>query len=212
MSPVALILGFLVTVGALLATDGARANGALAIGDCGAYGYSINYNTESEARTRALSECRSHGGKNCKVATTMRGNCVAFSTDRSRSCGAWGWATRASRSEAETAANEQCRKFGGSSCRIRTQICDVPPAPALTTNWTATTLRENECLERAERVVKDAGLTKNFEKVGQSVFGEVGDYTAQVRCISEKEVVVFVIVGPTLDQARVHMKAIFEKF
>jgi Domain of unknown function (DUF4189) len=213
-----LLLGFIFAAGTFFAPGTARADGALAIGDCSAFGYAINFGSESEARRRALGECRSHGGRNCKVVVTLRGNCGAFATDRSRSCGAWGWATRASRSLAENAALDQCSGAGGHRCRVRTQFCDTTAtsngtvAPALTTNWSSTSLSQNECLDRAERIVRDAGLTTNFERVGQSVFGEHGDYTAQVRCISDKSVVIFVVVGPNLDTARVHMKALFERF
>jgi hypothetical protein len=212
MPSFALMLSFFAAFGALLAADTARAEGALAIGECGAYGYSVNNDSLSVARQRALRQCRSHDGKNCEIKMTLSGNCGAFATDRNRRCGAGGWARRATRSEAEKVAIAQCHKFGGTNCRIRTAICDTPPAPALTTNWTSTTLGQNECLARARQVMKDAGLTTNFETVGQSVFGEQGDYTAQIRCISEKNVVIFAVIGRKLDDARAHMKAIFEKF
>jgi Domain of unknown function (DUF4189) len=218
MTAFILMLGFIFAAGAFLAPGTARAEGAFAIGDCSAYGYAINFDSVSEARRQALAECRSHRGKNCKVVVTLHGNCGAFATDRSRSCGAWGWATRATRSLAEDAAVSQCSSAGGRRCSVRTHFCDTksasaePSSPALTTNWTSTTLGQNECLDRASRIVKEAGLTTNFERVGQSVFGEQGDYTAQVRCISEKGVVVFVIIGPKLDRARVHMKALIDNF
>ncbi len=84
--------------------------------------------------------------------------------------------------------------------------------PSMSTNWTATTLGQKECVQRAERVVRDAGMSKNFEIVGQSVFGEKDAYTGQVRCIADKGVVIFVIAGPKLEQARELMRAIYEKF
>lgn len=207
-----LMLSFFVAFGALLGSDRARADGALAVGKCGAYGYSTKYSSLSDARRRALRECRSHNGENCEIKLTLMGNCAAMATDRSRSCGAGGWARRATRSAAERVAIEQCEKFGGRDCRVRVGFCDSLPAPALTTNWTSTTLSQSECLARAEQVMKEGGLTKNFEKVGQSVFGEVGDYTAQIRCITEKNVVIFAIVGRKLDVAREHMMAVFDNF
>jgi hypothetical protein len=94
--------------------------------------------------------------------------------------------------------------------------CAIVPhalaGPSMSTNWSATTLGQKECVQRAERVVRDAGMSKNFEIVGQSVFGEKDAYTAQVRCIADKGVVIFVIAGPKLETAREHMKAIYEKF
>jgi hypothetical protein len=190
----------------------AKAEGALAIGDCGAYGFSYNYDTESAARERALKECRDHKGKNCKTVVTLSGNCAAFSIDDRKSCGAWGWASRATKEAAITAAINECTKAGGRDCVRRTDVCDSKAAPAMTTNWSSTTLEQKECIARAETVMKNAGLTKNYEVVGQSVFGEEGDYTAQVRCLTEKTIVIFVVVGPDLEAARKHMAAIFDKF
>src|SRR5687768_2841113 len=77
------------------AAGSARAEGALAIGNCGAYGYGFNYDTEAGARDRAMKECTGNRGKNCKVVVTLSGNCAAYAIDNRRSCGAWGLASRA---------------------------------------------------------------------------------------------------------------------
>jgi hypothetical protein len=190
----------------------AQAAGALVIGNCGAYGYSHNYDNMDDARTRAMDECRKHKGKNCKQVTTINGNCAAFATDRRRSCGAWGWATRANRDDAEDVAIRECTKAGGRECRIRVQFCDALAAPAMTTNWKPITIDKKECLEKAEKVIKAAGLTKNFEVTSASVFGEQDDYTAQINCITEKGIAMFLLVGPKLERAREHMKAIYDGF
>ena len=84
--------------------------------------------------------------------------------------------------------------------------------PSMSTNWQSTTLEQKECVQRAERVMRNAGMSKNFEIVGQSVFGERDAYTAQVRCITDKGVVIFVVAGPKLEEAREHMRAIHDKF
>jgi hypothetical protein len=95
-------------------------------------------------------------------------------------------------------------------------LCAAAPGafagPSMSTNFTTTTMEQRECVQRAERVIRGAGLQKNFEIVGQSVFGERDAYTAQIRCITDKGVVIFVIAGPKLEEAREHMRAIFDKF
>ena len=189
----------------------AQALGALSIGECGAWGGAWNYSTEAEARSRALQECK---GKNCKVVVTLSGNCVAFAIDQARSCGAWGWSTRSTKEAAEDVAVEQCRKSGGRNCRVRAQFCDSEKqtAPALSTNWKATELAQDDCVARAETVAREAGLTTNLEKVGQSIFGESGDYTAWVRCIADKGLVVFVVAGPKLEEARKFLRAMVDAF
>jgi hypothetical protein len=190
-----------------LAAPPSHADGALAVGNCGAFGYSLNYDYESTARRRALRECSRHKGRNCNVVTTFDGICMAFAVDNSGRCGAWGWATRPTRAEAEDVAVKECQEAGGESCRVQAQACEAPRTPAMTTNWITTELGPKECLERAEAVLKSAGLTEKLEVSGDSVWGEHGNYTAQVRCIAGKGVVMFLVVGPKLEEARIHLQA-----
>lgn len=84
--------------------------------------------------------------------------------------------------------------------------------PSLSTNWTSTTLSQEECMRRAETAVRDARLTRGFEIVGQSVFGGTDSYTLVVRCIADKGLVYFAVGGPSLDQARKHQRAVFDRF
>jgi hypothetical protein len=204
----------LAAVALAAASVAAQAAGALVVGNCGAYGYSHNYEDLAEARQRAMNECIKHKGKNCKQVVTLDGNCAAFATDTRRSCGAWGWATRANREDAEEVAIRECSAAGGRACRVRIQFCDTisTASPAMTTNWKSTDTDKQECLKRGEKVMKDAGLTKNFEVTTASVFGEQGDYTAQINCITDKQIVMFLIVGPKLEEARKHMSAIYQNF
>lgn len=111
-----------VLAGVLMASVSmAQARGALVIGNCGAWGGSWNYDDDSEARDRALSECK---GRNCKVVTSFSGLCAAFAIDRARTCGAWGWATRERQSTAEEVAIRECENAGGRDCQIRAKFCD----------------------------------------------------------------------------------------
>ncbi len=104
-----------------VSSTAAGAHGALAVGACGSWGGGWSFDTEDAARERALRECR---GRNCRIVTTFSGLCAAFAYDRSRDCGAIGWATRATRAEAERDAIRQCEAAGGRECHIRGQFCD----------------------------------------------------------------------------------------
>jgi hypothetical protein len=84
--------------------------------------------------------------------------------------------------------------------------------PSLSSNWTSTTLAQDKCMARAERIVRQAGMSRGLEIVGQSVFGRSGSYTAVVRCVSNKGIVFFFVAGPRLERAKRHMRSIFEKF
>ena len=98
-----------------------QARGALAIGDCGAWGGAWNYDDDDDARERARNECK---GRNCKVVTSFDGLCAAFAYDRARTCGAWGWATRQRQRDAEEVAMDECEKAGGRDCQVRARFCD----------------------------------------------------------------------------------------
>jgi hypothetical protein len=120
--PVYVAARTLAIAGALIASVAAAdARGALAIGNCGAWGGSWNYDSDRRARDRALDECR---GRNCKVVTSFSGLCAAFAIDRAKSCGAWGWATRESQRSAERVAIRECENAGGRDCDIRARFCD----------------------------------------------------------------------------------------
>jgi hypothetical protein len=84
--------------------------------------------------------------------------------------------------------------------------------PSMATNWTSTELDQAQCMQRAERIARDAGLGRNLQIVGQSVFGQSSGYTAVVRCIAEKGLVYFAVGGPDLNESKRRMRALFDKF
>jgi Domain of unknown function (DUF4189) len=96
--------------------------GALAIGQCAAYGYAFDFGQMPNARTQALSKCT--GGK-CKVVATMRRTCAAFAIDGKNACGAQGYAVAPQLAEAQNVALRYCYKFGGHDCVIRAFACDA---------------------------------------------------------------------------------------
>ncbi len=67
-------------VGAIVLTCTAApalAAGAIAVGECDRAGWSKNYETESGARQRALSECRANGDRTCVIRVECRTMLVA---------------------------------------------------------------------------------------------------------------------------------------
>jgi hypothetical protein len=100
----------------------ANAAGALAAGQCGAYGYAFDDASPISAKRRAMSECR---GKGCKVVATMRKSCAAFAIDGGNACGPNGWATARTLGRAQNAAAKNCYAFGGRNCVIRAWVCDA---------------------------------------------------------------------------------------
>ncbi len=109
--------------GALLLTGigATQAAGALAVGQCGAFGYAFDFKAADAARLSALRKC---SNTECKVVAAMKRNCAAFAIDGHNACGAYGYAAAARLGEAQNTALRQCYNFGGKDCVIRTFVCD----------------------------------------------------------------------------------------
>lgn len=99
-----------------------NAAGALATGQCGAYGYAFDDGSVKSAKHRAMSECR---GTACRVVATVRRGCAALAIDGANACGPSGWATAKTLGRAQNAASKHCYQFGGRSCVIRAWMCDA---------------------------------------------------------------------------------------
>ena len=113
---------FVLTVmaGASCLVTEARAAGAFAVGQCGAYGQAYDFAGEAAARAAALKQCKG----DC-TAVTMKRACAAFSVDLTNPCGPHGYAVRAKISSSLNAATRECYKFGGKECVIRAWACDA---------------------------------------------------------------------------------------
>jgi hypothetical protein len=105
----------------LLTVHEADAAGALATGQCGAFGYSYDDVSPEAAALRARAQCK---GRDCKVVASFRKTCAAFAIDGKNACGPSGWAQAAELTQARGIASEQCRRYGGRSCVIRAWVCD----------------------------------------------------------------------------------------
>lgn len=99
----------------------ARAAGALAIGACGAYGVSYDYDQVEAANAAAIGQCSG----NCQLATAMHGNCAALSIDMRDACGAYGYAAAPRLGQAQNTALRYCYRNGGKDCVIRAWVCDA---------------------------------------------------------------------------------------
>jgi hypothetical protein len=118
--------GLRVLLGALaLVVCGAAASnaaGALATGQCGAYGFAFDDASAKSAEHRAIAECK---GKACAVRATVRRACAAFAIDGANVCGPHGWGTAKTLGRAQNAASKHCYQFGGRNCVIRAWMCDA---------------------------------------------------------------------------------------
>ena len=97
-----------------------QAAGALAVGQCGAYGFAYDYAQEAAANRAALGKCA--GG--CKVLPVKRA-CGAIAIDGKNVCGPHGYAVAIRLGEAQNTALRQCYDYGGKDCVIRAWACDA---------------------------------------------------------------------------------------
>jgi hypothetical protein len=84
--------------------------------------------------------------------------------------------------------------------------------PSMSTSLQATNLDLADCLKRGEAIMREAGLTANLQVQQLSVSAEQGDYTASVRCLPGKDVVLFVVAGPRPDRTSKFMADLKGKF
>ena len=98
----------------------ANAAGALAVGNCGAYGHAYDFRDARAAMLAARKQCKGA----CKTVPMKRA-CAAFSVDMANPCGAHGFAVATRISAAQNAAMRNCYKFGGKECVIRAWACDA---------------------------------------------------------------------------------------
>ncbi len=90
--------------------------GAVGIGPGGAWGFSHSYPSEQQAYDRVVEECQ----WNCDVIQTFWDTCGSIA---SASNGAWGFATRLYRDDAQSAALDQCWQYGGNDCTVTVWAC-----------------------------------------------------------------------------------------
>jgi len=94
--------------------------GALAIGACGAYGYSFDYPNKKAADASARKQCNG----DCKTVDVRR-SCAALAVDAKSTCGAHGYAVAKQLGQAQNTALRECYKNGGRDCMIRAFMCDA---------------------------------------------------------------------------------------
>jgi hypothetical protein len=83
--------------------------------------------------------------------------------------------------------------------------------PSMSTKWNSTNLSLERCKARAEDALREAGF-RDVKVLQFSVFAERGDYSAMVRCATDKEVVFFVVAGPQVERANRYVDEIGDGF
>jgi hypothetical protein len=77
--------------------------------------------------------------------------------------------------------------------------------------WKNAPTTQDACLARAEAAMLDTGFS-DIERTGQSRYGTMREYTATVRCIMDKAIVLIVVSGPARQTADRGAAALFQNF
>ena len=99
-----------------------QAAGAMAVGQCAAYGYAFDFTKADAARVAAQGKCV---GRDCKIVMMLKRSCAALAIDAHKPCGPHGYASARRLGEAENVALKSCYQYGGKDCVIRAFACDV---------------------------------------------------------------------------------------
>ena len=115
----------------------AAANGALAVGttsnvvkDGVAFGTAINYQTEAEARTAALENCKKFKGAplaaaRCQLVGAFKSECYGIAMDPKAGTPGAGWAIAATKTMAEQRAMDNCKETAGSDRREFYEVAEA---------------------------------------------------------------------------------------
>jgi hypothetical protein len=77
--------------------------------------------------------------------------------------------------------------------------------------WKNAPATQDACLARAEAAILDTGFT-DIERTEQTRYGTMREYTAAVRCIMDKQVVLIIVSGPARPTADRGAAALFQNF
>ncbi|MBC7584931.1 DUF4189 domain-containing protein [Tardiphaga sp. vice352] len=104
----------------MLTPQASFAAGALAVGQCGAYGQAFDFAGQAAATAAAKKQCKG----DCTTVNMSRA-CAAFAVDMANPCGAHAYAVAPKISASLNAATKKCYEFGGKECVIRAWACDA---------------------------------------------------------------------------------------
>ena len=83
--------------------------------------------------------------------------------------------------------------------------------PSMSTKWGNTGLPLDRCKSRAEDALREAGF-RGIKVLNYSVFAERGDYSAMVRCATDKTMVFYVVAGPRVERCNRYIDSISDGF
>jgi hypothetical protein len=82
--------------------------------------------------------------------------------------------------------------------------------PAMTTIWRTTDATLERCLDVARQAITASGFLTDVATDGGGVYGQLGEYTGSIQCVSDVRVIFVVVAGPLADEC-VKLRILLEK-
>ena len=82
---------------------------------------------------------------------------------------------------------------------------------AVATKWRLVGEAQGDCMNHAAMALFRAGFDKS-EPGSQTMSGKYGDYTASIRCLSEQQIVFFIVAGPSPETVSSYLNVVFGQF
>jgi hypothetical protein len=82
---------------------------------------------------------------------------------------------------------------------------------SVATKWRLIGQAQNDCMTHAESALMNAGFDR-ADPGTQTMSGKHGDYTASIRCVSELNMVFFVMTGPSPATAAQYLEVLYGRF
>src|SRR5262245_20796393 len=100
------------------------------------------------------------------------------------------------------------------ACSVIAAVSAPPAASAdtaIATRWRQMRLDQDNCMSYARLAIFRSGFEK-ADPGSQTMSGKKGEYTASIRCLSEQQMVFFIVAGPDAGTASGYMITIFGQF
>ncbi|WP_068022016.1 hypothetical protein [Rhodoplanes sp. Z2-YC6860] len=82
---------------------------------------------------------------------------------------------------------------------------------AIGTKWRPIALDQGNCMSYARMAIFRLGFYKS-DPGSQTMSGKKGEYTASIRCISDNQLVFFIIAGPSPDVVANYLNILYSQF
>ena len=82
---------------------------------------------------------------------------------------------------------------------------------AIGTKWRPIALDQGSCMSYARMAIFQLGFYK-ADPGSQTMSGKKGEYTASIRCVSDSQLVFFIIAGPSPETVGTYLNILYSQF